>query len=43
MGRLDGPGLSLLQVTAAFVLALANPDFLVEMDAIAVVPEDQPR
>ena len=25
-------------VTAAFVSALANPEFLVEMDAIAVVP-----
>jgi enamine deaminase RidA (YjgF/YER057c/UK114 family) len=29
-------------ITAAFVSALANPDFLVEMDAIAVVPLDQP-
>ena len=26
-------------ITMAFVSALANPDFLVEMDAIAVVPE----
>jgi enamine deaminase RidA (YjgF/YER057c/UK114 family) len=26
-------------ITMAFVAALANPDFLVEMDAIAVVPE----
>ena len=26
-------------ITAAFVSALAHPDFLVEMDAIAVVPE----
>jgi len=26
-------------VTAAFVTALAHPDFLVEIDAIAVVPE----
>lgn len=26
-------------ITAAFVKALAHPDFLVEMDAIAVVPE----
>ena len=29
-------------ITAAFVSALANPDFLVEMDAIAVVPLEQP-
>jgi enamine deaminase RidA (YjgF/YER057c/UK114 family) len=29
-------------ITAAFVTALANPDFLVEMDAIAVVPLEQP-
>ena len=28
-------------ITAAFVSALANPDFLVEMDAIAVVPLEQ--
>jgi enamine deaminase RidA (YjgF/YER057c/UK114 family) len=28
-------------ITAAFVSGLANPDFLVEMDAIAVVPLDQ--
>ena len=27
-------------ITAAFVSGLANPDFLVEMDAIAVVPLD---
>lgn len=26
-------------ITGAFVASLANPDFLVEMDAIAVVPE----
>ena len=26
-------------ITAAFVSGLANPDFLVEMDAIAVVPQ----
>ena len=26
-------------ITAAFVKALAHPDFLVEMDAIAVIPE----
>jgi len=26
-------------ITAAFVKALAHPDFLVEMDAIAIVPE----
>ena len=26
-------------ITMAFVAALANPDFLLEMDAIAVVPE----
>lgn len=26
-------------ITVAFVTGLANPDFLVEMDAIAVVPE----
>jgi enamine deaminase RidA (YjgF/YER057c/UK114 family) len=26
-------------ITMAFVSALANPDFLIEMDAIAVVPE----
>jgi enamine deaminase RidA (YjgF/YER057c/UK114 family) len=26
-------------ITMAFVAALANPDFLIEMDAIAVVPE----
>ena len=26
-------------ITAAFVAGLANPDFLVEMDAIAVVPQ----
>ena len=26
-------------ITMAFVAGLANPDFLVEMDAIAVVPE----
>jgi len=26
-------------ITMAFVVALANPDFLVEMDAIAVIPE----
>lgn len=26
-------------ITMAFVASLANPDFLVEMDAIAVVPE----
>lgn len=26
-------------ITVAFVAGLANPDFLVEMDAIAVVPE----
>ena len=29
-------------ITAAFVSGLAHPDFLVEMDAIAAVPEDQP-
>lgn len=29
-------------ITAAFVSGLAHPDFLVEMDAIAVVPEDRP-
>ena len=29
-------------ITAAFVSGLANPDLLVEMDAIAVVPIDQP-
>ena len=29
-------------ITAAFVSSLANPDLLVEMDAIAVVPLDQP-
>ena len=29
-------------ITAAFVSALANPDFLVEMDAIAVVPLEEP-
>jgi enamine deaminase RidA (YjgF/YER057c/UK114 family) len=29
-------------VTAAFVAALAHPDFLVEVDAIAVVPETGP-
>ena len=29
-------------ITAAFVSGLANPDFLVEMDAIAVVPLEQP-
>lgn len=29
-------------ITAAFVSSLANPDFLVEMDAIAVVPLEQP-
>ena len=28
-------------ITVAFVAGLANPDFLVEMDAIAVVPETQ--
>ena len=28
-------------ITAAFVSQLANPDFLVEMDAIAVVPLDE--
>jgi enamine deaminase RidA (YjgF/YER057c/UK114 family) len=28
-------------ITAAFVSALANPDFLVEMDAIAVVPMEE--
>lgn len=27
-------------ITAMFVSGLANPDFLVEMDAIAVVPEE---
>ena len=26
-------------ITAMFVAALANPDFLIEMDAIAVIPE----
>ena len=26
-------------ITFAFVIGLANPDFLIEMDAIAVVPE----
>jgi enamine deaminase RidA (YjgF/YER057c/UK114 family) len=26
-------------ITGVFVAALAHPDFLVEMDAIAVVPE----
>jgi enamine deaminase RidA (YjgF/YER057c/UK114 family) len=26
-------------ITAMFVSGLANPDFLVEMDAIAVVPQ----
>ena len=30
-------------ITAAFVSALARPEFLVEMDAIAVVPEESPR
>ena len=25
-------------ITAAFVAGLANPDFLIEMDAVAVVP-----
>ena len=29
-------------ITAAFVSGLANPDLLVEMDAIAIVPLDQP-
>lgn len=29
-------------ITAAFVSGLAHPDFLVEMDAVAVVPEDKP-
>ena len=29
-------------ITAAFVSGLAHPDFLVEMDAIAVVPLEQP-
>ena len=29
-------------ITAAFVSALANPDFLVEMDAIAIVPLEEP-
>jgi enamine deaminase RidA (YjgF/YER057c/UK114 family) len=29
-------------ITAAFVSGLAHPDFLVEMDAIAVVPIEQP-
>ena len=28
-------------ITAAFVSALANPDFLIEMDAIAVVPMEE--
>ena len=28
-------------ITAAFVSSLANPDFLVEMDAIAVVPLEE--
>src|SRR5512138_1226967 len=28
-------------ITFAFVAGLANPDFLVEMDAIAVVPEQE--
>jgi enamine deaminase RidA (YjgF/YER057c/UK114 family) len=32
--RLDPPA-----ITAMFVSGLANPDFLVEMDAIAVVPQ----
>ena len=27
-------------ITAVYVAALGNPDFLVEMDAIAVVPLD---
>ena len=29
-------------ITAAFVTGLAHPDFLVEMDAIAVVPLEEP-
>ena len=29
-------------ITAAFVSGLAHPDFLVEMDAIAVVPLEEP-
>ena len=29
-------------ITAAFVSGLAHPDFLVEMDAIAVVPVEEP-
>jgi enamine deaminase RidA (YjgF/YER057c/UK114 family) len=29
-------------ITAAFVSGLAHPDFLVEMDALAVVPLEQP-
>jgi len=29
-------------VTGAFVAALAHPDFLAEIDAIAVVPEESP-
>jgi enamine deaminase RidA (YjgF/YER057c/UK114 family) len=28
-------------ITAAFVSALAHPDFLVEMDAVAIVPQDR--
>ena len=49
-GQPLGPGFAAFQkawgdrpnpptVTAAFVSALAHPDFLVEIDAIAVVPE----
>lgn len=49
-GQPLGPGFAVFQrvwgdrpnpptITAAFVAALANPAFLVEMDAIAVVPE----
>ena len=49
-GQPLGPGFAAFQrvwgdrpnppvITAAFVAALANPAFLVEMDAIAVVPE----
>lgn len=35
MGKIENPP----AITVVFVSALANPDFLIEIDAIAVIPE----
>jgi enamine deaminase RidA (YjgF/YER057c/UK114 family) len=35
MGKIENPPV----ITGVFVSALANPDFLIEIDAVAVIPE----